>query len=283
VILCADDYGLSAGVSKSIIELAAARRISATSAMVTLPRWPRDAADLKTVRDRISLGLHLNLTVGAPLGPMPRLAPANSFPAIGALTKASVLGKIDAAEVGAEIDRQLEAFEAAIGSPPDHIDGHQHVHALPGIRGPFLAAITRRWGGACLPLVRDPADSPGRIARRGKAIVKALGIAVLVAGFGAAVRRAGVPTNEGFSGFSEFKLGTSYRDELSAAMRGAGRRHLAMCHPGFADAELAALDPVTLRREEEHAALMADNSIVDRIWHADRANNGPPIDWARAF
>ncbi|KAB2849833.1 MAG: ChbG/HpnK family deacetylase, partial [Hyphomicrobiaceae bacterium] len=46
VLLCADDYAISAGVSRGIAELAEARRISAASAIVTLPRWVDDGPAL---------------------------------------------------------------------------------------------------------------------------------------------------------------------------------------------------------------------------------------------
>ena len=43
--LCADDYGMSPGVSRGILDCARADRISAASAMVSLPDWPRAARD----------------------------------------------------------------------------------------------------------------------------------------------------------------------------------------------------------------------------------------------
>ena len=59
LILCADDYGLAAGVTQGILELADAGRISATSAIVTFPRWAEDAPRLGPVREKISIGLRL--------------------------------------------------------------------------------------------------------------------------------------------------------------------------------------------------------------------------------
>src|SRR5688500_29751 len=76
IILCADDYGLTEGVSRAIGELAAAKRLSATSVLVTSPHWPASAPRLCAHRGRLSVGLHLDLTLAGPLGPMPRLAPA---------------------------------------------------------------------------------------------------------------------------------------------------------------------------------------------------------------
>ena len=79
IVLCADDFGLTDGVSRGILELAEAGRISATGAMTNMPGWRRSAQALKPLVGRIGIGLHLNLTVGAPIGPMPVLARGGTF------------------------------------------------------------------------------------------------------------------------------------------------------------------------------------------------------------
>ena len=60
LVLCADDYAQSAGISQAIRDLAQAGRLSATSAMVLSPRWPEDAAALHALRGRIDVGLHVS-------------------------------------------------------------------------------------------------------------------------------------------------------------------------------------------------------------------------------
>ena len=110
-ILTADDYALTDGVARSIETLAYARRLSATSVMTTMPEWPLCAPRLRVFRDRLSIGMHLNLTLGAPSGPMPRLAPQGAFPSLNMLMRASLLGHLAPEEVRAEIARQLDAFD----------------------------------------------------------------------------------------------------------------------------------------------------------------------------
>ena len=83
VVLCADDFGLSEAVSAGIIDLADMGRISATSAMTNCPAWRRTGPDLRSRAGRIGVGLHFNLTSGAPLGPMPVWAPRGALPGIG--------------------------------------------------------------------------------------------------------------------------------------------------------------------------------------------------------
>jgi predicted glycoside hydrolase/deacetylase ChbG (UPF0249 family) len=279
IILCADDYALTEGVSRAVGELAAARRISATSALVTTPHWPAMAPRLAAHRGRIALGLHLNLTLGRPLGAMPRLAPRGTFPRRNELLARALL-RLGAAEVAAEIARQLDAFEARVGFPPDHIDGHEHIHVLPSIRRPLLEVVARRYPGT-KPLIRDPSDRWSAIAARGLARTKATIVATLAMGFGAAAQRHGLPVNQGFSGFSDFDVREPYALELEKALCEPGPRHIVMCHPGHPDAELAAIDPVVERRRMEYETLMRDASLADRIWRPVRAVDGPPVDWSQ--
>src|SRR5256714_7186253 len=106
IILCADDYALTEGVSRAIGELAAAQRLSATSVLVTSAHWAASAPRLCVHRGHLIVGLHLDLTFAAPLGPMPRLAPAGTFPGLRGLLARSFLGLLDIDEIRAEIGRQ---------------------------------------------------------------------------------------------------------------------------------------------------------------------------------
>lgn len=278
IILCADDYAITEGVSRAIGELAAARRLSATSAMVTSPHWAAMAPRLLAHRAHLSVGLHLDLTLGPPLGPMPRLAPQGRFPGLRSLMPRAFAGLLHAGEIRAEIGRQLDRFEQVLGYPPDHIDGHQHVHVLPGIRRALIEAVAARFAGRP-PLMRDPTDSLQAIAARRIAAPKAALVTGLALGFGAAARRHGLPLNDTFAGFSDFDVGRPYADELKCALSLAGERHIVMCHPGHPDAELAQRDPVVARRRMEYDTLMREPSLPETIWRPARSRDGAPLLW----
>jgi chitin disaccharide deacetylase len=281
LILCADDYALTEGISRAVGELAAARRLSATSVMVTTPHWPAAAARLRVHRGHLAVGLHLNFTLGGPLGPMRGLAPAGSFPSRNALMVRALLGATNQTEIAAEIERQLDAFEKGLGFPPDHIDGHEHMHVLSGIRQPLLEVVSRRYQRLG-PMIRDPSDRPASILARSRGPrLKAAVVAALAARFGAYVRHMGLPTNDGFSGFSRFDPRVPYAQELADAQSALGPRHVLMCHPGHSDHELATLDAVVERRRMEYDALMRDVTLPDRIWRPERSADGPPVDWSR--
>ncbi len=68
-MLCADDYGLSPGVSRGILHLARLGRISATGAMTNIPAFPDAAPALRELHGTVGLGLHLTLTAAPPSGP----------------------------------------------------------------------------------------------------------------------------------------------------------------------------------------------------------------------
>ncbi|RVU16147.1 ChbG/HpnK family deacetylase [Methylobacterium oryzihabitans] len=253
IVLCADDFGLGDGVNRGILRLARAGRLSATGSMTNLPGFRRGAPALKELAGTVGLGLHLTLTAGAPLGPMPRLAPDGRLPSLGRLMALSLSGRLDRAEILAEIARQCDAFTAAVGRPPDFVDGHQHVHVLPGIRGALLAVLAeRRLSGRIW--LRDPSDRPGVLLARPSAPKAAL-VAGLAAGFAAAAARAGFPTNRGFSGFSDFAPGGSVPDAFERAFARPGPAPVVMCHPGEVDDEVRALDPVVESRPLELAYL----------------------------
>jgi chitin disaccharide deacetylase len=280
IILCADDYAMTEGISRAIGELAAARRLSATSVMTTSAHWPRMAPRLLVHRGHLSIGLHVNLTLGQPLGPMPRLAPQGTLPPLSSLTLWALGGVLDAAEIRAEVGRQLDRFEAALGFPPDHIDGHQHVHVLPGVRRAVLAEVVRRYK-AHPPLLRDPSDRVKSILSRRASAAKALTVAALAIGFARSAHKRGLPTNDSFAGFSRFDERQPYAPELEQGLSAGRQRHLVMCHPGHADPELASLDRVVNRRRMEYDALMANPALMARIWRPSRPGDGAPLEWSQ--
>jgi len=265
VILNADDYAMTRAICEGILKLAQAGRLSATSAMVNMPLWPDMAAPATALRDRFALGLHLNLTFGAPLGAMPKLAPSGEFPPPDTVVGRAVRGAIDGQEIAGEIDRQIDRFEAAAGVPPDFIDGHHHVHAVPGIRAALLDVLKRRFpaGG---PLIRDPADRIAAILQRRVAVGKGLTAAMLAFGFRQAVEAAGFATNRGFSGYSTFGA-LPYAQEFDAFLRAPGTRPMIMCHPGLAGDSAGVADEIAARRPEEHAYLSGRGDLPALIWH----------------
>jgi predicted glycoside hydrolase/deacetylase ChbG (UPF0249 family) len=255
--ICADDYGLTQAVSSGILEAVEAGRLDATGAMTTRPFWNIAARDLASLGSAVEAGLHLDLTLGPPLTRMPTLAPNGKLPSIGALIRLSRARRLPKAEIRAEIAAQIDAFGDHYGRAPAFIDGHQHVHMLPGIRDWLFEAATAR-GLSGQIWMRDSADRFSRILKRGVEVPKALIVALAGRGFGKAAQAHGFVTNEGFAGYSAFDPQRSYASDFSRYLLAPGQRHLIMCHPGRVDYELEQIDPATYSREQELEFLLSD-------------------------
>ena len=246
LILCADDFAFSTDTSHVIAELAADRRLTATGCMAVLPNWTRDARLLDTMPDTLAVGLHLVLTLEAPVTAARTLAPSGVLPAIGDLHRAAARGTLPLAEIAAEIAAQFDRFEAARGQPPAFVDGHQHAHALKGIRDIVLDEIERRAPGAW---VRTCTDSPAALMTR-PFRGKALASAVHSIGLRRAAAARGIACNDGFAGHYDFA--GDYAAVFPAFLRRPGKRHLVMCHPGTAT---RAGDAIAAARVREATAL----------------------------
>jgi predicted glycoside hydrolase/deacetylase ChbG (UPF0249 family) len=253
ICVCADDFGLSPAVSNGILQAVEAGRISATSAMTNRPDWVRGADALRPFADRVEVGLHLNLTLGAPVSSAQKIAPGGRFPLIAAWMRGT---PPPADEIRAEVRAQLDAFVAAWGGPPDYVDGHQHVHALPAVRDVLLDELSER-GLAGRLWLRNSGDKIARILARRSVLPKALVLAWIARGFAKAAKARGFATNDGFSGFSAFDPRRPVAPDFARFLKATGPRHLIMCHPGLVDDELARLDPVTTKRSSELSFLLS--------------------------
>ena len=143
LMLCADDYGLSPGIDAAIAGLVRSGRLGAFSCLSNGPAWPQDAEAVAGLRSQAQAGLHFTLTEGRPLSPaLARLWP--QMPALPRLLVDAHLGRLPLGAVADELAAQWQAFVAASGAAPDYIDGHQHVHHLPGVRGLLLDWLQRQ-------------------------------------------------------------------------------------------------------------------------------------------
>jgi predicted glycoside hydrolase/deacetylase ChbG (UPF0249 family) len=240
IVLCADDYGLSPAVSRAILTLAKAGRISALSCMTGSKLWPEHGAWLAEVADKVDIGLHFTLVDEAPLTAMPHTAPDGRLPAIAALIARSYTRTLDLAEIAAELDAQLRAFSAVMGRPPAHIDGHLHAHILPGVRDVVLdraRALSPR------PWLRNVHDTIGAILRRGVSVPKAAFISTLGMGFVSAAGDLKDRLNTSFSGVYAFSNSPEDYGRLFARfVADRGERHVILCHPGEAGDPTVAWD-----------------------------------------
>ncbi|CAA7620395.1 ChbG/HpnK family deacetylase [Magnetospirillum sp. UT-4] len=259
ITLCADDYGLAPGVSDAIRALIGMGRLQATGCMTGSAHWPEAAAALKPLDGLADIGLHLTLTDQSPLGPMPALAPAGRLPPLPVLLKLALARRLDTAEIAVELERQIDAFEAAFGRPPDFLDGHHHVHQLPGIGEAVIGLWRRRLGGK--GWFRSCVEPRAAIIARGVSPLRALVISELGQGFRRRLKSAGVPHNRSFRGVYDFSGRIPFDRLFERFTDRPGPRTLMMVHPGHVDAALEAADTLTHQREVEYRFLASDDMV----------------------
>ncbi|HSC17630.1 MAG TPA: ChbG/HpnK family deacetylase [Rhizomicrobium sp.] len=243
VVLCADDYGLSPGVSRGIRELLQMTRLSATSCMVIFPEFAQDGPLLSSFLDKADIGLHFMLTADKSLR---------------SVLIAGWLHRLNADEMRRELERQLGIFTAVMKRPPAYIDGHQHVHLLPGVREAVVEAAARI--GAYVRVTHEPITLA--MLQRPAPIDSAYLSRVSKPLARMAAERA-VRTNSGFRGVRNFRERAPCRDLFRAMVAGAANGSIVMCHPGHADEMLATRDPIHRQREDEFAYLASSEFIGD--------------------
>jgi predicted glycoside hydrolase/deacetylase ChbG (UPF0249 family) len=115
LIVNADDFGLSAGVNRGIVEAHLYGIVTSTSAMVRPPAAV-EAARLAGKLSQLSVGLHVDL--GEWIYRDGEWQPRFEVVPLSAGAEA----------VEAEVRRQLAAFVQLFRKTPTHLDSHQHVH-----------------------------------------------------------------------------------------------------------------------------------------------------------
>jgi predicted glycoside hydrolase/deacetylase ChbG (UPF0249 family) len=132
----ADDFGLSEAVNRGIVEAHENGILTSASIMANGAAFEH-AAGLAKTHPTLDIGVHLTLTEEEPLlrGPSAAslLDATNRLPPhLVQFAARHLRRQISLAAVRAELDAQIRRVLDA-GIAVSHLDGHQHVHVLPGI------------------------------------------------------------------------------------------------------------------------------------------------------
>jgi len=256
--ICADDFGLSPGISAGIARLAHSKRLTAISCITNSPHWPEQAKRLQGLPDSVDVGLHLNFTEGKPLSA--RLARRwPTLPALPTLIARAHLHWLPQAEMRNEVHAQLRAFIHAVGVPPRFIDGHQHVHHLPGLRDSILDMAEHVQP---LPALRSTGRLVGPGAGFKRWMIERTGGRALEAGLKQRVL-AHNPALLGAYDFVDTDYGGLMRRWLQVLPPEGG---LLFCHPGVRDPD----DPpdVIAAARTRELAYLGSNDFTDDLAEA---------------
>nr|XP_060469070.1 carbohydrate deacetylase isoform X2 [Panthera onca] len=135
LVVTADDFGYCPRRDEGIVEAFLAGAVTSVSLLVN-GAAAESAADLAR-RHKIPTGLHANLSEGRPVGPArlgdsSLLSPEGFFLGKMGFREAVTTGGVALPQVREELEAQLIRFRELLGGDPTHVDGHQHVHVLPG-------------------------------------------------------------------------------------------------------------------------------------------------------
>ena len=284
LILNADDFGLTPGVNRSIVELQEAGALTSATLMATGDAFAA-AAEGAVVDTGLGVGCHVVLVDGRPVLPGSEIdglmGPSGQFrPKLGAFVRDLMRGKIPEGEIEAEATAQIRQLQAK-GVDVTHVDTHKHTHMFVRVLRPLLRAARACGVGA----IRNPFEPEWALAATPRASSTRLWqVRLLRARYQAFLRlvsEAGLATTDGAIGV--LATGTleskTLRQLLEKMPEGTWEL---VCHPGYID---AMLDGVQTRLREsrviEHAALLEvipsyvrEHSEI-RLTHFGRINGMP--------
>jgi chitin disaccharide deacetylase len=260
LIVNADDFGLTAGVNRAIVE--GNRRGAITSATLMANANASTAAiDLAKSQPSLKTGCHVVLIDGVPLAAnLPSLTNGSLRfrSSLKQFAMAAVRKQIAAEEIEREVEAQVRKIQSA-GITLTHVDSHKHTHMFPHVLRPLLRAAR-----ACgIRAVRNPFEPvrswPGSMVLRTPGLwLRSAGVmtfGMFAAEFRRAVKDQGIVSTDGTVGIAATGLLDQHKLLRILEALPDGTWEL-VCHPGYSDADLqSAGTRLTQSREIELAAL----------------------------
>ena len=247
LIVNADDLGWTEGVNRGIAE-AHRRGLVTSTSLLANGRTFESGLAVHRDHPELGVGVHLNLSDGPPTAPAPSVR--------GLLNKAgeleggpeSLLLRIAARslpldEVELEWDAQIVKIKGA-GISPTHLDGHKHVHMLPGLFQLTLR-LARKHGIGAIRIAHEESRLRAVLSSGGelkssvmlKQGIQARGLKLLARDAREMARRAGITSTDYFCGIAQTGVLTREGVERLLDSLPEGTTEL-MCHPGYMDEDL---------------------------------------------
>lgn len=267
LIINADDFGLTAGVNRAVVELHRAGVLTSTTLMAKAAAT-EEAIEIARSTPSLGVGCHVVLVDGEPAlaaSKLPGLVNQSTgrfYPKLGAFLKRLLTGRISSAEIEAEAAAQIALLQER-GLRLTHIDTHKHAHMFPAVLRPVLRAAK----AAGIRAIRNPFEPAWSLrATRSAPLIRRAEVRVLrllEAAFSRIVEEEGFTTTDGAIGV----LATGILD--AATVDSLIRRvpegiWELVSHPGYNDGDLAkAHTRLLASREIERLALSAVGSFAD--------------------
>ena len=275
LIVNADDFGLTSGVNRAIVELHHSGVLTSTTLMAKAAATSQ-AIEMARAAPALGVGCHIVLVDGDPVLPaheIPTLIDqmTGRFPVSLPVFLARLFtGRIRSAEIEAEVAAQIALLQSS-GVRPTHVDTHKHTHMFPPVLRPVLRAA-RAFG---IRAVRNPFEPEWAVRATPRASFVRAAEVFALRRFGPffqrLIARERFSTTDGTiavagTGVLDSQMVHSLLSELPE-----GTWEL-VTHPGYNDADLGRIHTrLRASRDIEREALTAlkDYPSVDLISFAD--------------
>lgn len=259
LIVNADDFGLTRGVNRAVLELHR-KGVLTSATLMARASATAEAMEMGRANAALGVGCHVVLVDGEPVLPVPELPTLADQRTgvfcrkLGRFVRRALTGSIRAAEIEAEAAAQIVVLQAS-GLRLTHVDTHKHTHMFPAVLRPLLRAAR----AAGIGTVRNPFEPAwSRRAPQHAPLLRRIEVGLLhqlEPTFRRIVAEEGFTTTDGALGV--LATGTldaaTIRSLLAHAPEGTWEL---VTHPGYNDEELAQANTrLRQSRETEREAL----------------------------
>lgn len=270
LIVNADDLGWTEGVNRGIAEAHANGIVTSASILANGAAFV-SATELARAAPSLGIGVHLNLSDGRPIAPgmlVNSLVDDQGNFAAGPENLLLHIARraLRLEEVEREWDAQIQKVHDA-RIELTHLDGHKHVHMLPGLFEIALRLAKRHGIGAVrvsheTSTLRAALSAGDKQKTTGvlKQGLQARGLKLIARDARELAARAGIATSDYFCGIAQ--TGKLTREGVRELLRKLpeGTTEI-MCHPGFADADLQNSATRLQKSREVEVEILTDAGI----------------------
>ena len=264
----ADDFGLTRGVNRAVLELHN-KGVLTSATLMARATSTAEAMDMGRASAALGVGCHVVLVDGEPVLPpreLPTLVDERTgvfCRKLGGFVGRALTGRIRAAEIEAEAAAQIAMLQAS-GLRLTHVDTHKHTHMFPAVLRPLLRAAK----AAGIRAVRNPFEPAwSRRATQHAPLLRRMEVGLLhrlEPTFRGIVAEEGFATTDGALGV--LATGTldarTVRSLLTHAPEGTWEL---VTHPGYNDEELARANTRLKQSRETEREALAEVSAVGGV------------------
>lgn len=274
LIVNADDLGWTDGVNRGILDAFRGGIVTSTSLLANGTAFAEAVKVAKSV-PRLAVGVHLNLTDGEPVADRETVTSLLNDDGCFADGPESLLWKrarrgLVLDEVEEEWDAQIQKVRDA-GIRPTHLDGHKHVHMLPGLfeialrlakkHGIEAIRVSLEESSLRAALASGSHHRAGVVLKQG---VQARGLKLLARDARKQAARMGIATADHFCGIAQ--TGELTLEGLEQLLKNLpeGTTEL-ICHPGYADEALQKTATRLQASRQKEIEILTDTRIRNLV------------------